>query len=985
MHKAIAMTDKMPPSQLVRAVKAKPDSHGTCSQLSTTTCPYCGVGCGVDVTTEIRGAAPTLVSVQGTASHPANFGRLCVKGSKLAETNGLDGRLLKPQIKGRAVTWPEAIHTVADKFADVIKQHGPDSVAFYVSGQLLTEDYYVANKLMKGYIGSANIDTNSRLCMSSAVAGYKRAFGTDTVPCCYEDLEQTELLVLVGSNAAWTHPVLFQRIERAKKINPNMRLVFIDPRRTASCEAGDLHLAIKPGTDVALFNGLVRYLAHNNGLDSEYVSTFTEGFESTLVACEQWSLEAVAQYCDLDIFDVEQFYQLFTSCSSALSFYSMGVNQSTSGVDKTNAIINCHLASGKIGREGCGPFSITGQPNAMGGREVGGLANMLACHMDIDNVEHRTLVQNYWQSPSIPTQVGLKAVDLFDAIDQGKIKAVWIMATNPMVSMPNRHKIKAALAKCEMVVVSDCVANNDTIAMADVVLPATGWSEKNGTVTNSERRISRQRGFLPPAGEARHDWRIMCDVAIAMGFNTGFNFTDPSEIFAEYCGLTAEKNINTRDLDLSGLCGLTQTQYDNLLPVQWPVNAANPGGVKRMFSDGRYFTASKKAQFIALESRAPEQLTNSDFPFVLNSGRIRDQWHTMTRTGNSSDLTSHIGYATLSMHSKDATKLSVKNGDLLALSSALSSSLSQVMLPVQIDDGQRPGDFFAPIHWSELNTSSANISHLYTDANDCISGQPELKHAAINATKALFLHHGQVFIANDVKERALVIATICAELDYWRLNKIAGGEMLTFASGRIKQSQQGTNCDSTVGAAEDDIPVLILKDLMQQVSKEQYSWAVHQSGAQQGLYALHNDALQLAAFCAHQPIDINTLWLSSLLEEDNLSTEQKTALLRAQPDEQFNQGRLICSCFKVGINPIVAQIEQGCNSVDALGEKLKCGTNCGSCKSELQQLINEHDRIDAGNINTIDVQVDPLNSSAQNKIDKSSKHSGERIAVETLL
>ena len=953
--------------------------QGACSKLSTTTCPYCGVGCGVDVTSNVEGDSEQLVSVQGTASHPANFGRLCVKGSKLAETNVKQGRLMTPMVDGQRAQWDAAISTVANKFASLIEEHGPDSVAFYVSGQLLTEDYYVANKLMKGYIGSGNIDTNSRLCMSSAVAAYKRAFGADTVPCSYEDLESTELLVLVGSNAAWTHPVLFQRIERAKKLNPNMRLVFIDPRRTASCEAGDLHLPIKPGTDVALFNGLVHYLEQNKHLNTDYIAAFTEGFDDTITACESWTLSAVAEYCDVNQSLIDQFYQLFAGSESAISFYSMGVNQSSSGVDKANAIINCHLATGKIGREGCGPFSITGQPNAMGGREVGGLANMLACHMDIGNAQHRALVKSYWQSPTIVPDIGLKAVDMFDAIEQGKIKAIWVMATNPMVSMPNRHKIKAALNKCEMVVVSDCVANNDTIAMADVVLPATGWSEKNGTVTNSERRISRQRGFLPPTGEARHDWQIICDVAKKMGFSNGFNYANPSEIFDEYCGLTAEQNNGSRDLDLSGLCGLTQKQYDNLAPIQWPVNKANPDGVKRMFTDGRFFTASQKAQFIAIEAKGPEQATTTEFPFVLNSGRVRDQWHTMTRTGTSADLTSHVAHASVALNTVDASKLQVKEGDLLALSSQVSTSLSQVILPVKIDDGQRNGEFFAPIHWSEQNHAAANISHLYTDANDPISGQPELKHAAINALKVEFFHHGHIFITQHLEggheQRQAVINKLCSIFDYWRLTKIAGGEMLTFAHGRVHSPR-----------IESDSLAFDLKEFIQSSISAKYIWAARKGDTQQSAYALTGDRLQFAAFSDVNILQDNALWLSALLVADSLNVEQTTALLRGEPDEQFNQGRLICSCFKVGINPINEEIAKGCNSVDGLGEKLKCGTNCGSCKSELQQLINarEHDYANsAGHTPVLDTvnTASPSKKTQQNQI----TFSGERIAVETQL
>lgn len=640
---------------------------GNAPSMLNTTCPYCGVGCGVEVQV---GADNKLTDLKGSSDHPANFGRLCVKGSKLLETNSASGRLHSPMIDGNKASWEEAIAQVASKFNQLIAEHGPDSVAFYVSGQLLTEDYYVANKLMKGYIGTANIDTNSRLCMSSAVAAYKRAFGADAVPCCYEDLEQTELLILVGSNAAWTHPVLFQRIERAKKLNPDIQVVTIDPRRTATSELADLHLAIKPGTDVALFNGLLAYLATQDVLDINYISAHTQGVAQVLNNCAFWTLAKVAQQCDITELDLISFYKLFSQTDKVVTAYCMGVNQSTSGTDKASSIINCHLATGKIGREGCGPFSLTGQPNAMGGREVGGLANMLACHMDIDNPEHRKTVQTYWQSPKIADKVGLKAVDLFENINNAKVKAVWIMATNPMVSMPNRQKIAEALNKCELVVVSDCVAKNDTLDYAHIALPATGWSEKDGTVTNSERRISRQRGLLPAAGEAKHDWQIICEVAKAMGFDKGFNFDSPSEIFAEYTGLTQVDNQGSRDLDLSGLCDLTETQYNRLKPVQWPVNKQSPDGTKRLFSDGKFYTSTGKAQFVVTEFTAPEQLTNSDYPFVLNSGRVRDQWHTMTRTGKTSELTAHVNRPYLAIHAKDAGSLGLINDDLVSLNAA---------------------------------------------------------------------------------------------------------------------------------------------------------------------------------------------------------------------------------------------------------------------------------------------------------------------------
>ena len=898
-----------------------PSSHPiqktrTCNAPSmlSTTCPYCGVGCGVEV--QITGDKE-LTDLKGSSDHPANFGRLCVKGSKLLETNSPTGRLLSPMIAGEKASWDDAIQQVASKFNQVIAQHGPDSVAFYVSGQLLTEDYYVANKLMKGYIGSANIDTNSRLCMSSAVAAYKRAFGADAVPCCYEDLEQTELLILVGSNAAWTHPVLFQRIERAKKLNPDMQVVTIDPRRTATSELADLHLAIKPGTDVVLFNGLLNYLATHQGIDTEYVTAHTQGFVQVLNHCEPWTLSKVANQCDLNEVELLRFYRLFAQTDKVVTAYCMGVNQSTSGTNKANSIINSHLATGKIGREGCGPFSLTGQPNAMGGREVGGLANMLACHMDIDNPQHRQTVQTYWQSPTIATEQGLKAVDLFENINSGKVKAVWIMATNPMVSMPNRQKIAEALNKCELVVVSDCVEKNDTLEFAHIALPATGWSEKDGTVTNSERRISRQRGLLPATGEAKHDWKIICEVAKAMGFADGFNFESPSEIFAEYAGLTQVDNHGSRDLDLSSLCNLTVTEYNRLKPVQWPVNKAAPYGTKRLFTDGKFFTQSGKAQFVLTEFSAPEQLTNSDFPFVLNSGRVRDQWHSMTRTGKTSELTAHTSRPYLAMHAKDAANLALKEHDLVSLSAAhVNTMTSAVLLPVVIDNNQRCGEVFAPIHWSASNASSANITSLYTDANDKISGQPELKHAAVKIQKVSYKHHGQLFVQHD-----LHIDLLRKYFDYFVASPVEKGQLVFFAT--------------------DKEPAAIKHDLQLQLPL--YDEWINAAGPHlNSTCAMRQGVMSLVMFISPNKVEVDASWINSLLTSKNVSAEQLHGLLNQQPDAQFKQGKLVCSCFKVGENSIVDAIKSGCDSVDSLGRTLQCGTNCGSCKSELSQMVKQY-------------------------------------------
>src|SRR5262245_46698873 len=517
-----------------------------------TTCPYCGVGCGVLA----RAAADGSVSVRGDPDHPANFGRLCSKGAALGETVDLEGRLLVPQIGDRRVGWDAALDLVADEFATAIAEHGPDSVAFYVSGQLLTEDYYVANKLMKGFIGSANIDTNSRLCMASAVAGYKRAFGADAVPNDYTDLEQAELIVLVGSNLAWCHPVLFQRLSAAKAASSKLKVVLIDPRRTQTVDIADLHLQLRPGTDVVLFNGLLNYLRREDALDLEFLDAHTEGFGAALRCAKESaaSIPAVAAACGLADDDVLELYRWFARTPKTVTAFSQGVNQSTSGTDKVNAIVNVHLATGRIGKPGMGPFSLTGQPNAMGGREVGGLANQLAAHMDFSpqNVDR---VARFWGSPRVAARPGLKAVDLFDAVERGTVKAVWIMSTNPVVSMPDAERVRRALQRCELVVVSDCVRDTDTTRCAHVLLPAAAWGEKSGTVTNSERRISRQRSFLSPPSEAQPDWWIVAQVAKRMGFGTAFDYDGPAAIFREHARLTAFEN-GERALDLGAVASL---------------------------------------------------------------------------------------------------------------------------------------------------------------------------------------------------------------------------------------------------------------------------------------------------------------------------------------------------------------------------------------------------------------------------------------------
>ncbi|MEQ1712970.1 MAG: nitrate reductase, partial [Hyphomicrobium sp.] len=644
--------------------------------------------------------------IAGDPAHPANAGRLCSKGSALGDTLALETRLLDPVVAGARVSWGQALDHVAERLAAISAAHGPASIAFYLSGQLLTEDYYVANKLAKGFIGTPHVDTNSRLCMASSVAGHKRAFGADVVPQCYDDLELADLVVLVGSNTAWCHPILYQRIQVARA-ERGMRVVNIDPRHTATSEGADLNLAIRPGTDQVLYNGLLVWLADRGRFDRDFIAQHTSGLDAALAAARDNAPSArqVAAVTGLDVSDVELFFSWFGSTRRVVSCYSQGVNQSAQGTDKVNAIINCHLATGMIGKPGAGPLSFTGQPNAMGGREVGGLANMLAAHMGFSSAE-RDRVARFWRAPALVTSEGLKAVDMFEAITRGEIKALWVMGTNPAVSLPRADRVRDALSKLDLLVVSENVAATDTLDAAHVRLPAHAWGEKDGTVTNSERRISRQRPFLAPAGSARPDWWIMGEVARRLGFSDAFRFTSSAEIFDEHARLSGFENgavspAERRAFDIAGLAGLDQMAYDALEPKQWPVRAASDP-TERLFAEGGFFTPDTRARFIATAPARLASPVSTEWPFVLNTGRIRDQWHTMTRTGLSSRLSTHIQEPYVEIHPDDASRLGLEQGTLALIETPHGSASVRVLL----SRGQQPGSVFAPFHWSAQNSSA---------------------------------------------------------------------------------------------------------------------------------------------------------------------------------------------------------------------------------------------------------------------------------------
>ncbi len=876
-----------------------------------TTCPYCGVGCGVLATIDEAGN----VSVKGDPAHPANQGRLCSKGAALADTIGTEGRLLVPEIDGTAYSWDYALDYTASRFKAILDEHGPDAIAFYVSGQLLTEDYYVANKLMKGFIGSANIDTNSRLCMSSAVAAHKRAFGSDTVPCSYTDLERAKLIVLAGSNAAWCHPVLYQRIVQARKDNPDLMVVVIDPRHTATVDVADLHLAIRPGTDHLLFNGLLLYLDEQDERNRLFVDNFTQDLEAALATARQTaaSVEQVAADCGLPLDQVQAFYKLFARTERVVSVFSQGMNQWSWGTDKINSLINCHLLTGRIGRPGMGPFSFTGQPNAMGGREVGGLANQLAAHMELANPEHRRLVQDFWRSPHVPDRPGLKAVELFEAIEAGTIKAIWIMATNPAVSLPDAQRMRAALAKCELVVVSDCVRETDTTRHAHVLFPAQTWGEREGTVTNSERCISRQRAFLPTPGQARPDWWILQQIARRMGFAEAFAYRNAADIFREHAALSAAGNDGTRDFDLGALADISDRDYDTLVPVQWPLPAGRQPS-RRLFEDGRFFTASGKARFVAVGEHAPVIRPDEDYPLVLNSGRIRDQWHTMTRTGKSARLSGHIYEPFAELHPDDARQQDIEDGMLVEVE----SRLGRIVVRALVHEAQRKGSVFVPMHWNDQFAACAAVDSLVAAVTDPVSGQPEFKHTPVRIRPWPASWYGFLLSRRRLPE----VGT-----GYWALSR--GRGLWRYELAGQERPDDWARCARRL--------------LCQQA--EQVEWIEYYDKGQQRYRAarIENGRLESCIFIGPDRRLPERDWLFRLFADERLSDRNRSSILTGKPvSGQHDVGPVVCACFGVGRNVLVNAIrEQHLTSPEAVGEVLRAGTNCGSCVPEIREIITE--------------------------------------------
>ncbi|MCE9829747.1 nitrate reductase [Vibrio diabolicus] len=855
-----------------------------------TTCPYCGVGCGIEISNN---------KIIGDALHPANSGSLCVKGVALAESLQMPSRLLYPKLREKEVSWQSVTDLIAQEIHQAKAEFGPDSVAMYVSGQLLTEDYYVANKLMKGYVGSANIDTNSRLCMSSAVAAHVRAFGEDVVPVNYDDIDKTELLIICGANTAWTHPVLFRRIQQARENNPNLKLVVIDPRETVTAQQADLHLPIKNDGDVSLFNGLLKFLIEQQCIDSKYINSYTDGFDTLVEEVSDLRYDVTNLTSSIGISEekLTTFFQWFAQSPTAITLFCQGVNQAENGVDKGNTIINAHLASGKIAKSGCGPFSITGQPNAMGGREVGGLANQLAVHRAFD-AESIKQVQTFWDSPEIATQPGLKAVELFEAVERGEIKVLWIMATNPVVSLPDNQMVKRALEACPFVIVSDITAESDVAKYADVLLPAAGWGEKQGMVTNSERRMSRQRQFQTPPGEAKSDWWAISQVGQALcaleKTQNGFAFTSERAVFREYAAMTGMNADSPLKLNLSEYANLTEQEYEEWVPTQW--------GGERPFADGIYSHPDGKARFV-VTSELPQRLERAK-GWWLNTGRQRDQWHTMTRTGHIAHLAASELEPTVYMNTLSATQNRLKAGQLIKLFQPTSNT--GIYAKVAIDEGLGFQELFMSMHWAGRYGGESSVNAIINSAKDPISGQPAFKSSYVEVQDAAVKTYG-MFIGTQFDSGKFLYSAFQAEsnLGIWRFAHDKRPKKQSFC--RTEKSRR------------------ITIDIAQ-------GWLAVD-------YDLVGDVriIRSVLVVSSEPIQTDYTNFTHLIGKP-MELSQLLTITQSQ-----SSAKLVCSCFRVTDKQIHDAMEkQDCTSLTQLQNKLKCGTNCGSCVSQIKQMVDSH-------------------------------------------
>lgn len=891
-------------------------------QSTASTCCYCGVGCGVLIEHDGR----QILGVSGDPAHPANFGKLCSKGASLHLTGDRNARALYPELRlGKDLArsrcdWDSALEHAAGVFAQTIAEHGPDSVAFYVSGQLLTEDYYAFNKLARALVGTNNIDSNSRLCMSSAVVGYKRSLGADAPPCSYEDLEHSDCVVIVGSNMAYAHPVLFRRLEHAKSQRPDMKVIVIDPRRTDTCDLADLHLAILPGTDVALFHGILHLLLWEDWVDRDFIREHTEGLAELKLLVRDYTPAMVAQLCGISLEQLQLCAQWIGTAPRFLSLWCMGLNQSSAGSAKNSALINLHLATGQIGRKGAGPFSLTGQPNAMGGRETGSLSNLLPGHREAADPQHRAEVAAYWGVEQLPASPGLTAIELFEQLQGGRIKALWIACTNPAQSLPDQNAVRAALQHCPFVVLQEAFATTETAAFADLLLPAASWGEKEGTVTNSERRVSHVRQAVIAPGEARPDWAITVDFAqrlerrLRPGQPSLFDFDSPAQLFDEYKGLTQD-----RDLDLSGL---SHQLIDRLGPQQWPFPSGATQGTPRLYGDGRFPTATGRAHFVCDPYLPAKEQRDARFPLTLITGRLRDQWHGMSRTGTAAQLFGHVSEALLSLHPDELRRQRLREGDLVNLKSRRGS----VIVAVSSDDSVRPGQAFVPMHWGD-RFLKGGINVVTQPAFDPLSKQPELKHSGVRLEPVQLPWQLFALIEGDVQAHFRALRPLCEAFAYVSLS-LTGRErpalVIRAAHQEAPQPALLKLIDQHLGLETG--PVLAYDDPRRAIGKR--------VRIEQGRIT----AIRLAGETLAQH------WLHELWHEGRADEQLRRWLLAPMSSPPGASGlggereRTLCNCKNVSYRAVCAGIAEGLN-LEQLKQQLGCGSQCGSCVPEIKRLL----------------------------------------------
>jgi len=878
--------------------------------------------------------------VKGDPDHPANFGRLCTKGSTLHLTAKLDNRLLYPEMRTQRedqrvrASWDDSLDFVADKFAQTIQQYGPDSVAFYISGQLLTEDYYVFNKLAKGLVGTNNVDSNSRLCMSSAVAGYKVTLGSDAPPACYEDIDHTNCLLIAGSNTAFAHPIIFRRIEDAKKANPDLKIIVVDPRRTDTAESADLHLAILPGTDVALFNGMLHVLLWEGLLDAGFIKSSTTGFEALKDTVREYTPKMVADICGIKESDIVTAAKWFGQGPS-LSMYCMGLNQSIYGTDKNAALINLHLATGQIGKPGAGPFSLTGQPNAMGGREVGGMANLMSGHRDLSNAEHRAEIAKLWGVDSVPEAAGKTAVEMFDAVKAGEIKAIWIACTNPAHSMPDLNNVLAALDKAELVVVQDAFNNTSTGKYADVLLPASTWGEKEGSVTNSERRITRVNPAVAAPAEARHDWAIMVDFARRLESRLGktstlFPYAATEDIFNEH-----RETTRGRDLDITGL---SYTLLNERGPQQWPFKSGDAAGKARLYADGVFPTADGKARFVNATYKATADKIDARHPLHLLTGRLRDQWHGMSRTGTVAQLFNHVEEPFIYMNPDDMVRRLIKDGDIVKVSNKRGS----LVLPVKASNDIQVTQTYIPMHWGSEFMNGLGVNAMMPPAFDQTSKQPELKHTAIKLEKLTL--PWRMTVMRSIKDLSSLqkIRSLMPRFQYATCG-LFGRQQHGYTGMLIFKAANDESPDLSLIAEidaildmTDDMPLLNYQDDKRGISKRILVESFGTEDSDKKVTGIRLVGETIASD-----------WLKEVMTSGEFTADIRRwalAPLSAPPSGHTGRGKVVCSCLDVSENEIIDAVSRGADLI-TLQNKLKCGTQCGSCVPELKKLVTVHGKV----------------------------------------